>query len=114
MKAKGQGAHWKWRRGGDEELCLLAPSSAKDSAVEAAAAESLSLGHVIVSKRKLQGSRRLGDHYKTQPGERVAATAALLLKTRGAERLQLLLRRLCGPGEPGSSLSTQTPPAACR
>lgn len=94
MKAKGQGAHWKWRRGGDEKLCLLAPSSAKDSAVEAAAAESLSLGHVIVSKRKLQGSRRLGDHYKTQPGERVAATAALLLKTRGAERLQLLLRRL--------------------
>lgn len=79
-------------------MCLLAPSSAEDEAVEAAAAESLSFGHVIVSKRELQGSRRLGDHYKTQPGERVAATAALLLKTRGAERLQLQLRRLCGPG----------------
>lgn len=66
--------------------------------------ESLSLGHVIVSKRKLQGSRRLGDHYKTQPGERVAAAAAAaLLKTRGAERLQLQPRRLCRPtGRAGS------------
>lgn len=39
-------------------------------------AESLSLGHVIISERELRGSRRLGDRYKTQPGERVAATAA--------------------------------------
>lgn len=23
----GRGAQWKWRRGGDEELCLLAPSA---------------------------------------------------------------------------------------
>lgn len=39
-------------------------------------AESLSLGHVIVLKSELRGSRRLGDHYKTQPGERVSATTA--------------------------------------
>ncbi|KAL1788535.1 hypothetical protein HispidOSU_019961, partial [Sigmodon hispidus] len=74
--------------------------------------ESLSLGHVIVSKRKLQGSRRLGDHYKTQPGERVAATAALLPKTRGAELLQLQRRRLCRLGKLGPGLSSPTPPAA--
>lgn len=74
------GRSWGWGRpsrggggGGGEARRLLAPSSARDSA---AAAESLSLGHVIVSKRELRGSRRLGDHYKTQSGERVAATAA--------------------------------------
>lgn len=52
---------WGWGRpncggggGGGEARRLRAPSSARDAA--AAAAESLSLGHVIVSKRELRGS----------------------------------------------------------
>lgn len=54
------GECWGWGRpnyggggGGGEARRLGAPSSARDAA---AAAESLSLGHVIVSKRELRGS----------------------------------------------------------
>lgn len=100
------GKCWGWGRpsrsgggGGGEARRLLAPSSARDSA---AAAESLSLGHVIVSKRELRGSRRLGDHYKTQSGERIAATAAAAAAASPA------------PDRPGRAAATERPGPAPR
>lgn len=109
VKCEGSDPQWKWIRGGTIHSAFLPVLQEKTRLWRRRV---LSLGHVIVWKRKLQGSRRLGDHYKTQPGERVAATTAFLLKTRGAERLQLQRRRLCRPGEPGPGLSSPTPPAA--
>lgn len=116
------GECWGWGRpnpggggGGGEAQRLLAPSAARD----AAAAESLSLGHVIVSKRELRGSRRLGDHYKTQPGERVAATAAAAASPAqdGPERAAAAAARTAAPAPANlaSSWHSQTPlrPAAC-
>lgn len=69
----GEGVDPPSRSGGGARARRLgAPSSERD----AAAAAALRLSHVIVLERELRGSPRLGDHYKTQPGERVAATAA--------------------------------------
>lgn len=108
------GKCWGWGRprrdgggGGGEARRLLAPSSARD-----AAAESLSLGHVIVSKRELRGSRRLRDHYKTQPGERVAATAAAASPAPdGLGRAAAAAARTAEPPQarPAPSRLSQTP-----
>ena len=70
-------------------------------------AESLSLGHVIVSKRELRGSRRLGDHYKTQPGERVSATAAAAASPApdGPGRAAAAAARIAEPASAGLSSS---------
>lgn len=81
-------------------------------------AESLSLGHVIVSKRELRGSQRFGDHYKTQPGERVAATAAAAASPAQdwPGRAAAAAARTAQPASANlaSSRHSQTPPPACR
>lgn len=84
------GECWGWGRfipgGGGGRGRRTAPSCPFFSRRRSGGAKSLSLGHVIVSKRELRGSQRFGDHYKTQPGARVAATAAAAAASPAKER----------------------------
>lgn len=98
VNAGGGGARAEVEEGAGVRLGAFSPLLQQETA--AAAAESLSLSHVIVSKRELRGSRRLGDHYKTQSGERVAATAAAAASP--------------APDRPGRAAATERPGPAPR